>query len=238
MITISAFRWVPDFAKGQVRDLRVRWALEEAVGQLAAWQHVERPGAPDLWVAVNVSARQLRDPDLVAFVRQLLVDAGVEPHQLRVEITETVMLEDAESVTEALLDLVTAIDRQEHSEAVSVPAFTDEGVLIEAKMTLDASSELVVVPVEQSVDDEAATEDDAAPAEEAAVKAPAKKAAAKAKAAGVYKGRRENTARNEGIAAMLLAGSSWLQIQEAMGCSRGTIAKVRQRLNSAAAEGA
>jgi glutathione S-transferase len=30
MITISAFRWVPPFAQGQVRDLRVRWALEEA----------------------------------------------------------------------------------------------------------------------------------------------------------------------------------------------------------------
>lgn len=30
MITISAFESVPDFAKGQVRDLRVRWALEEA----------------------------------------------------------------------------------------------------------------------------------------------------------------------------------------------------------------
>jgi glutathione S-transferase len=30
MITISAFKWVPDFAKGQVRDLRARWALEEA----------------------------------------------------------------------------------------------------------------------------------------------------------------------------------------------------------------
>jgi glutathione S-transferase len=30
MIRISAFRWVPDFARGQVRDLRVRWALEEA----------------------------------------------------------------------------------------------------------------------------------------------------------------------------------------------------------------
>ena len=29
MITISAFKWVPDFARGQVRDLRVRWALEE-----------------------------------------------------------------------------------------------------------------------------------------------------------------------------------------------------------------
>lgn len=30
MITISAFQWVPDFARGLVRDLRVRWALEEA----------------------------------------------------------------------------------------------------------------------------------------------------------------------------------------------------------------
>jgi glutathione S-transferase len=30
MITVTAFKWVPDFARGQVRDLRVRWALEEA----------------------------------------------------------------------------------------------------------------------------------------------------------------------------------------------------------------
>ena len=30
MITITAFRWVPELARGQVRDLRVRWALEEA----------------------------------------------------------------------------------------------------------------------------------------------------------------------------------------------------------------
>jgi glutathione S-transferase len=30
MITVTAFQWVPDFARGQVRDLRVRWALEEA----------------------------------------------------------------------------------------------------------------------------------------------------------------------------------------------------------------
>ena len=30
MITISAFKWVPGFARGQVRDLRARWTLEEA----------------------------------------------------------------------------------------------------------------------------------------------------------------------------------------------------------------
>ena len=29
-VRITAFRWVPDFAQGRVRDIRVRWALEEA----------------------------------------------------------------------------------------------------------------------------------------------------------------------------------------------------------------
>ncbi|KZX21225.1 hypothetical protein [Rathayibacter tanaceti] len=64
-----------------------------------------------------------------------------------------------DAVTEALLDLVTAIDRQDHSEAVTVPAFTEDGELIEAKMTLDASSELVAVPVEVAIKDEESTTD-------------------------------------------------------------------------------
>jgi glutathione S-transferase len=37
MITVSAFRWVPTFARGLVRDLRVRWALEEAGLPYEAW---------------------------------------------------------------------------------------------------------------------------------------------------------------------------------------------------------
>ena len=51
----------------------------------------------------------------------------------------------------------------------------------------------------------------------------------KAKAQGLYKGRKENTARNDGIASMLRAGSSWSQIQAATGCSRATIAKIAKR---------
>lgn len=47
-VTITAFDWVPDFAKGQVRDLRVRWALEEvgqpyAVRYLAQGEQKEAP---------------------------------------------------------------------------------------------------------------------------------------------------------------------------------------------------
>src|SRR5829696_7957479 len=49
---------------------------------------------------------------------------------------------------------------------------------------------------------------------------------AKAKAEGRYRGRKENVARNHGIASMLRGGVSWSQIQAATGCSRATIAKI------------
>ena len=52
---------------------------------------------------------------------------------------------------------------------------------------------------------------------------------AKAKAEGRYKGRPEDTDRNEGIAQMLAAGQSWGTIQNVTGCSRATIAKIAKR---------
>jgi DNA invertase Pin-like site-specific DNA recombinase len=58
---------------------------------------------------------------------------------------------------------------------------------------------------------------------------------ARAKEEGLYKGRKEDTARNAGIAAMLKAGSSWSQIQAATGCSRATIAKIAKRSEAGAA---
>jgi DNA invertase Pin-like site-specific DNA recombinase len=51
----------------------------------------------------------------------------------------------------------------------------------------------------------------------------------KAKAEGKYKGRPEDTERNDGIASMLTASMSWNAIQSATGCSRATIAKIKKR---------
>jgi DNA invertase Pin-like site-specific DNA recombinase len=51
----------------------------------------------------------------------------------------------------------------------------------------------------------------------------------RAKVAGAYRGRPEDTARNDGIAGMLKGGMSWSAIQAATGCSRATIAKVAKR---------
>ena len=53
---------------------------------------------------------------------------------------------------------------------------------------------------------------------------------AKAKAKGLYRGRPEDTARLDGIAAMLKGGATWSAIQNATGCSRATIAKVAAKL--------
>jgi DNA invertase Pin-like site-specific DNA recombinase len=57
---------------------------------------------------------------------------------------------------------------------------------------------------------------------------------AKAKAEGLYKGRPEDTERNDGIARMIAAGQSWSSIQAATGCSRATIAKIAKRVKQAA----
>ncbi len=54
----------------------------------------------------------------------------------------------------------------------------------------------------------------------------------KAKAAGIFRGRQENKARNAGIAAMLRAGAGWQQVQDATGCSRWTVAKIRKRIDA------
>ncbi len=56
---------------------------------------------------------------------------------------------------------------------------------------------------------------------------------ARAKAQGLYKGRKEDTARNEGIAAMLRAGSPWSQIQAATGASRSTISIIAKKVKAA-----
>jgi DNA invertase Pin-like site-specific DNA recombinase len=58
---------------------------------------------------------------------------------------------------------------------------------------------------------------------------------AKAKAEGRYKGRPEDTGRNEGIARMLAFGQTWSAIQKATGCSRATVAKVAKRQGQTAA---
>ncbi|MBJ7575388.1 GGDEF and EAL domain-containing protein [Luteimonas sp. MC1828] len=76
-----------------------RWVLLEACMAAAAW-----PGA-DLQVAVNVSARQFEQPGLVTSVAQALQVSGLAAVRLTLELTETVLLHDADIASETLARL-------------------------------------------------------------------------------------------------------------------------------------
>ncbi len=71
------------------------WVLRHACEQVRAWQEAQHCGRP-LRLSVNVSARQLQQPDLVAQVAQVLEETGLAPACLNLEITESVMMLDAD----------------------------------------------------------------------------------------------------------------------------------------------
>jgi EAL domain-containing protein (putative c-di-GMP-specific phosphodiesterase class I) len=77
--------------------------LREAVQQTKAWQ--QRPGCSQLTVAVNLSAVQLRQSDLVDMVDAVLRDTGLAPSTLEFEITESVLMHDADQATRILKSL-------------------------------------------------------------------------------------------------------------------------------------
>jgi len=118
MITISAFEWVPDFARGQVRDLRPRWALEEAgipyQSRLLAQGDQEKPeyralqpfgqvpifeedgfvlfetGAIVLHIAERSEALLPKDPQARAHATQWVIAAlnSIEPFVLQVALID------------------------------------------------------------------------------------------------------------------------------------------------------
>jgi diguanylate cyclase (GGDEF)-like protein/PAS domain S-box-containing protein len=73
------------------------WVLRTACATAATW--------PDLTVAVNLSPVQFRSRGLVTMVTSALAEAGLPPHRLELELTETALLDDSESTIEILHQL-------------------------------------------------------------------------------------------------------------------------------------
>ena len=71
-----------------------RWVLESACAQLTAW--AANPRAAHLSLAINVSAREFRQASFVNHVVAALHGSGANPHNLKLELTETVLLDDVE----------------------------------------------------------------------------------------------------------------------------------------------
>jgi len=79
-----------------------RWVLREACRQARAWQ---RAGLPPVPITVNVSAVEFRDKGFVESVRATLSETGLEAQYLGLELTEGVLMEDAESTATVLQEL-------------------------------------------------------------------------------------------------------------------------------------
>jgi diguanylate cyclase (GGDEF)-like protein/PAS domain S-box-containing protein len=77
------------------------WVQETACRQALGW-HDLRPDQRPLDVAVNLSARQVAHRDLAGSVREILARTGLDPVNLRLEVTESVLVEESASATATL----------------------------------------------------------------------------------------------------------------------------------------
>ena len=76
------------------------WILESACHQLAVW--AREPGRETLSIAVNVSARQFRHADFVSQVRAALEQSGADPQRLKLELTESQLVDNFEETIDKM----------------------------------------------------------------------------------------------------------------------------------------
>ncbi|HJV92850.1 MAG TPA: EAL domain-containing protein, partial [Azonexus sp.] len=77
-----------------------QWVLEDACAQLRSWAN--DPLTRDLHLAVNVSARQFRQADFVAQVSQVLACTGAPANRLKLELTESLVLDNVKDTIEKM----------------------------------------------------------------------------------------------------------------------------------------
>jgi diguanylate cyclase (GGDEF)-like protein len=78
------------------------WILRQVADQAREWRVA---GRSPLTMSVNLSARQLQDPDIVATVRDILAETGLEPATLMMELTESVLMEPEGPVANSIRSL-------------------------------------------------------------------------------------------------------------------------------------
>ena len=80
------------------------WVLREACLAACRWNAI-RDGRRPLTVSVNLSPRQFAQPDLVEQVRDIMAETGIRPELLKLEITESMTMDNADHTTEVLNSL-------------------------------------------------------------------------------------------------------------------------------------
>ncbi|GAC1499780.1 MAG: hypothetical protein NVS2B14_13000 [Chamaesiphon sp.] len=80
------------------------WVLREACRQVTLW-HQNFQNSPPLTVSVNLSGRQFKEPDLLEKIKKILCETALEPSSLKLEITESVIVENGKAASVILMQL-------------------------------------------------------------------------------------------------------------------------------------
>jgi diguanylate cyclase (GGDEF)-like protein/PAS domain S-box-containing protein len=101
---ISPLEFIPMAEETGLIILIDQWVLREACRQLQTWQK-QFPSDPPLSISVNLSGKQFAQTDLIERIEGILKEVGIAAGSLKVEITESAIIENTESATEKLKQL-------------------------------------------------------------------------------------------------------------------------------------
>jgi diguanylate cyclase (GGDEF)-like protein/PAS domain S-box-containing protein len=80
------------------------WVLRESCNQTRLWQE-QFPSEPPLWISVNMSGKLFMKSDMVNHLLGILEETGLEPRNLRLEVTENVIMDHADLAIRNLMEL-------------------------------------------------------------------------------------------------------------------------------------
>ena len=100
--TVAPMRFIPIAEETGLIVPIGKWVLKDACAQNVAWQN---QGLPHLVVAVNLTARQFRDEQLLSDLTSILAATGMDPHLLELEIAESLLTHDVENTLKTLTAL-------------------------------------------------------------------------------------------------------------------------------------
>jgi diguanylate cyclase (GGDEF)-like protein len=127
------------------------WVVREACRQAKAWQ---RKGLPQVRVAVNLSASQFRQKNLLATIRQALLDADLDPSYLEVELTESAVMtnpEESVSILEQLSKMGVLVSVDDFGTGYSSMSYLRRFPIDKLKIDRGFISEIMTRPDDASI---------------------------------------------------------------------------------------
>ena len=111
---ISPVKFIPVAEETGMIVLIGQWVLREACCQMHKW-HAQFPTTPPLTISVNLSGKQITQPELLKQINQVLKETGLDASSLKLELTESVLIDNTESAT-AMLSQLRALNVELHMD--------------------------------------------------------------------------------------------------------------------------